>query len=52
MTDLIATHTHVCELIAWMSPPMAVVVDVDDNFRKLFGAGWTGYRPLLEQLFG
>lgn len=52
MPNLIATHTHLRELIAWMSPQMSAIVDVDDNFRKLFGAGWTGYRPLLEELFG
>jgi hypothetical protein len=52
MPNLIATHTHICELVAWMSPQMSALIDVDDNFRKLFGAGWTGYRPVLEELFG
>ena len=50
--DLIGTHTRICELIAWMSPQMATVVEIDDNFRTLFGNGWTGYRPILEDLFG
>jgi hypothetical protein len=50
--NLIAVHAQLRELIAWMSPEMAVVVEVDDNFRKLFGASWKGYRPLLEDFFG
>lgn len=50
--DLVAAHARLCETIAWMSPQMATVVEVDDDFRKLFGGGWTAYRPLLEAVFG
>ncbi len=52
MPDLGGVHSRLRELVAWMSPEMDTLIDVDDNFRKLFGDGWRVYRPLLEQLFG
>lgn len=43
-----SVHAEACEMISWMNPEMALMSDIGDDFRKVYGQSWQAYRPLLQ----